>query len=254
MRFVGCYNSLYRVEILHLWLFTVPVLFVNPLYLPVDSLRNSKYRSCCSIWSCWRGWCIQPWNSSSGHCGSLQLVQVTQCSDLTRGLISNHGDSSNKLHQTKVSTNQCISFSDILHCEKGIVYSNYNLILPSSSIPRVPVVNACTATQNFDAIKVLEDSVWLSILQCFAIYQEVKLYVLRSGTGSLLLDRVFLHLPVHTRGLWDFGWSVSVTVRTKSRTLQGRSWAGFLVFSTVPSSSTSNPFIFLASHVFRISG
>lgn len=90
---------------------------------------------------------------------SVQLVQVTQCSDLTRGLISNHGDSSNKLHQTKVSTNQCISFSDILHCEKGIVYSNYNLILPSSSIPRVPVVNACTATQNFDAIKVLEDSV-----------------------------------------------------------------------------------------------
>lgn len=90
---------------------------------------------------------------------SVQRVQVTQCSDLMRGLISNHGDSLNKLHQTKVSTNQCISFSDILHCEIGIVYSNFNLILPSSSVPRVPVVNACTATQTFDAIKVLEDSV-----------------------------------------------------------------------------------------------
>ena len=79
----------------------------------------------------------------------------------------------------------------------------------------------------------------------------MKLYVLHSGTGSLLLDRVFLHLPAHTRGLWDSGWSISVTVWTKSRTSQGRSWEGFLVISTVPSFSTSNPFIFLASHVFR---
>jgi len=32
---------------------------------------------------------------------SVQRVQVTQCSDLMRGLISNHGDSLNELHQTK---------------------------------------------------------------------------------------------------------------------------------------------------------